>query len=383
MAGESRKPRAFLNLEKIESDINDKLLNILVEEAPVGSFIINLGKGDSEGRIVYANPDFCDIFGHTEAECKAMPKAWGFIHPEDRKTLEETLNKLPVGGKVRREVRGLKSDGTVIHLDIIATINSFEEMPSIVGTVIDTTGRQLLEKEKEDFFAMVTHDLKGPLTTIIGYTELMLSKKERLDDDTTKMLDVVELSANKLSEMVDNFLTISRLESGNIKLQPEPEDITLILRELETSLYPVAIKEGIEFIADIPTLPAVSVDRRYFERAASNLLQNAFKFTPAGGKITLKAENQEGDIIVSVEDTGPGIPKEDTERIFDKYYRGATSTKGGVGLGLMIVNAVAKAHGGRVSVQSEPGKGSTFSIHLPLHLEKTSAKPNPSPDRLN
>jgi PAS domain S-box-containing protein len=376
MDGELRKPRAFLNLDKIESDINDKLLNILVEEAPVGSFIINLGNGESEGRIVYANPDFCNIFGHTEAECKAMPKAWGFIHPEDRKALEKTLKELPVGGKARREVRGVKSDGTVIYLDIIATINSFEEMPSIVGTVIDTTGRQLLEKEKEDFFAMVTHDLRGPLTTIIGYTELVLTKKEQIGKEIARMLETVVNSANKLNEMVDNFLTISRLETGNIKIEPQPEDIHEILRELERNYYPVAEQKGIDFITDIPDLPAVSVDRRYFERAVSNLLQNSFKFTPAGGSVTLKAENEGGEIIISVEDTGPGIPKEDIGRIFDKYFRGAKSTKG-VGLGLMIVDAVAKAHGGRVSVQSEPGRGSTFRIYMPLTSEKNSWQSKP------
>jgi PAS domain S-box-containing protein len=376
MDGELRKPRAFLNLDKIESDINDKLLNILVEEAPVGSFIINLGNGESEGRIVYANPDFCNIFGHTEAECKAMPKAWGFIHPEDRKALEKTLKELPVGGKARREVRGVKSDGTVIYLDIIATINSFEEMPSIVGTVIDTTGRQLLEKEKEDFFAMVTHDLRGPLTTIIGYTELVLTKKEQIGKEIARMLETVVNSANKLNEMVDNFLTISRLETGNIKIEPQPEDIHEILRELERNYYPVAEQKGIDFITDIPDLPAVSVDRRYFERAVSNLLQNSFKFTPAGGTVTLKAEIEGGEIIISVEDTGPGIPKEDIGRIFDKYFRGAKSTKG-VGLGLMIVDAVAKAHGGRVSVQSEPGRGSTFRIYMPLTSEKNSWQSKP------
>jgi PAS domain S-box-containing protein len=368
-----RKPRAFLNLDKIESDINDKLLNVLVEEAPVGTFIISLGKGEGEGRIIYANPDFCDIFGYSEAECKVMPKAWGFIHPEDRRTLDECIKKLPAGGKAHCEVRGVKSDGAVNYLDIVATVNSFEEMPSIVGTVIDTTGRQLLEKEKEDFFAMVTHDLKGPLTTIAGYTELILSKRERLDDDTSKMLEVVERSADKLNEMVDNFLTISRLETGNIKLDPHPEDIPAILRELERNYYPVAEQKGIEFIADIPYLPAVSVDRRYVDRAVSNLLQNSFKFTPSGGKVTLTAEGGAEEIIISVEDTGPGIPKEDIGRIFDKYYRGAKNTKG-VGLGLMIVNAVANAHGGRVSVQSEPGKGSTFRIFLPLTSGKKRLK---------
>ena len=296
-----------------------------------------------------------------------MPQAWGFIHPEDRRTLDECIKKLPVGAKAHCEVRGLKSDGTVIHLDIVATVNTFEDMPSIVGTVIDTTGRQLLEKEKEDFFAMVTHDLKGPLTAIIGYTELILTKKEKIGSENAKMLETVLSNADKLNEMVNNFLTISRLETGDIKLESEPEDIPSILRELERNFYPVAQQKGIEFITDIPNLPAAPVDKRYFERAVSNLLLNAFKFTPAGGKVTLKAENEQINIIISVEDTGPGISEEDKGRIFDKYYRSHTAKdKRGVGLGLVIVNAVAKAHGGRVTVQSEPGKGTTFSIYLPL-----------------
>jgi PAS domain S-box-containing protein len=365
MDGE-RGLRGFLNVEHVGGDIHEKLLHTIVEEAPVGAFIINLGKREGESRIIYANPGFCDIFGYTVEECRAVPEAWEFIHPEDRKTIDETFRKMPVCGKTHRGVRGLKSDGTVIHVDIVAAIKTFEEMPSIVGTVIDTTGRQLLEKEKEDFFAMVTHDLKGPLTTILGYTELVLTKKEKIGGEVSRMLEAVVNSANKLNEMVNNFLTISRLESGDVKVEPEPEDISSILRELERNYHPAAEQKGIEFIADIPDLPAVSVDSRYFERAVANLLQNAFKFTPAGGRVALKAESRDvKEVVISVEDTGPGIPEEDIGRVFDKYYRGAKSTKG-AGLGLMIVNAVAKAHGGRVSVKSEPGKATTFSIYLPI-----------------
>ncbi|MGA2192853.1 MAG: PAS domain-containing sensor histidine kinase [Nitrospirota bacterium] len=367
MNGEACRLRAFLSIENIGEDIHEKLLRVLVEDAPIGAFIISLGKGEGEGRIIYANPGFCHIFGYTENECKAMPEAWNFIHPDDRKSLDETFKELPAGGKGHCEVRGLKKDGTVMHTSIIGSVNTFEGMPSIVGTVIDITARTVLEKDKEDFFAMVTHDLKGPLTTIIGYLELILARKDRDDKRLWNMLENVEESAQRLNRLVENFLMVHKLETGNLKISPKPENITLILKELGREFYPVAKQRGIMFSTDIPILPPAVVDRINIERAVSNLLQNAFKYTPSGGKIMLKAEMGSRDIIISVEDTGPGIPKEDMGRIFDKYYRAfETESITGVGLGLVIVEAVAKAHGGKVSVESEPGKGSTFKIHLPL-----------------
>ena len=131
MDDEIRKARAFPNIDKVGSDIHEKLLQTLVEEAPLGPLLSAL-KRERPKDGFYANPDFCDYRAYGK-ECNALPKAWEFIHPEDRKSIDETFKEPPFGAKAHREVRGLKSDGTVVHLDIVATRNTFEECRPLSG----------------------------------------------------------------------------------------------------------------------------------------------------------------------------------------------------------------------------------------------------------
>jgi signal transduction histidine kinase len=162
------------------------------------------------------------------------------------------------------------------------------------------------------------------------------------------------------------------MESGKLSLDARPENVPLILDENRKEYEAFAIQKGLAFRVEIPDgLPQAVIDAKLVQRAVSNLIQNAMKFTARGGSVTLKAGlaggEDGGHVAISVSDTGCGIPAEDLKRVFEKYYR-SSGSKGvkGSGLGLAIVKAVAEAHGGRVEVESEPGRGSTFVLLLPV-----------------
>ncbi|MGC2423940.1 MAG: HAMP domain-containing sensor histidine kinase, partial [Nitrospirota bacterium] len=228
---------------------------------------------------------------------------------------------------------------------------------------------------KADFLAMLTHDLKSPLTTITGYSDLLLVSRGELGPDKANMVEIIEQSSEKMLRMIDDFLVVSRLEAGHMRIILKPENLYNLLEKVATDFMPALKKKSIHFQTDFSVVPLTCVDYKYIERSVANLLLNAIHYTPRGGKVVLKAERGfSGDILhvpylaISVADTGPGIPEGEKDRVFDKYFT-TSKARGikGTGLGLAIVKAVAEAHGGRAAVESEPGKGSTFHIYLPLN----------------
>jgi signal transduction histidine kinase len=278
-------------------------------------------------------------------------------------------------GEFTAELPALRKDGTTLQTEVTAT-SLWEEDGRYGGHVCivrDITERKNLERQRSDFFAMVTHDLKSPLTTILGYTELISEKaKDKKEKDIAEMAKVAFQSGKKLLRLVEDFMAAARVEANGVQLCLLPEELSGLLREVRDDFEPLAKKKSITFRVDIPDgLPSVFLDRKQVERAVGNLLQNAFNYTPKGGEITLRAETtlrgENKYIMVSVSDTGPGIPYDEHEKIFKKYYRSpkAAGPKG-TGLGLAIVKAIAEEHGGSVEVESEEGKGSTFRLFLPV-----------------
>ena len=248
------------------------------------------------------------------------------------------------------------------------------------GVQRDITAKKLAEHQKEDFYAMVTHDLKSPLTAIMGYAELLTTKLSGGDRDICDMAKGITSSAERLGALLENFLTISKTEAGKLIVYPSRSNMATVLQEACSGLEKEMLGKNITFHAEIAKdLPKVlSIDRKLVQRAVYNLLQNAVNYTPAGGNISLTTQCASGDkcdfFVISVADTGPGIAKAELETIFNKYYRSQrTSGTSGTGLGLAIVKAVAEAHGGRVEVESELGRGSVFRLYLPTDLKMDKA----------
>jgi signal transduction histidine kinase/DNA-binding transcriptional regulator YiaG len=200
------------------------------------------------------------------------------------------------------------------------------------------------------------------------------------DKDLLQMMENIESVGNKLADMVEKFLYASRNKTHKMDLHPGRVELPSFLERLRSGFLALAEKKRISLESEIPSLNMFSLDRRYMDRAVTNLLQNAINHTPAGGKVVLKAEvgqreaggrrSQDSFLAISVQDTGSGITEEDKDKIFDQYY-GTDRNTGikGTGLGLAMVKVVAEAHGGRVAVESERGKGTTFRMYLPGELQ--------------
>jgi signal transduction histidine kinase len=232
--------------------------------------------------------------------------------------------------------------------------------------------RELAEM-KEEFLALTTHDLRSPLTVISGVISFFTSGRlGELSPEQKNMVTMMERNTQNLIELVNDLLDASKLESGTMRLDKTSFDLREVINELrETMLLPLSKEKEIRLIETFPAdLPPVQADRAKLRRILLNLLSNALKFTAKGGRVEVSAELQETERVrVSVSDTGVGIAPEDVARLFDKYEQTrsrATRGEKGTGLGLYITKQLVELHGSEITVNSEPGKGSTFSFTLPL-----------------
>jgi len=236
--------------------------------------------------------------------------------------------------------------------------------------------RQQLEEEMQkriEFTRALVHELKTPITPVLAATELLLGeiKEERL----MRLVQSIDRSASNLNQRIGELLDLAKGEIGTLELELEPVDMVLLLQEIGSEMIPVASHNEQSLSLELPSsLPTVSADKERLRQVVLNLLNNAFKFTPAGGEITLKAKEDGANLVVEIQDTGPGISKEDQERLFEPYYRRVSDRErlSGLGLGLALSKQLVELHGGKIWMKSEKGKGSTFGFSLPL--DTTSQK---------
>jgi len=353
-------------------------------EKKLRSITSALGEGvivqDAEGGISFVNPEAERLLGWEEHEitgsslrgvlkCRDMDKR---PVPEDNTAAAITFSK---GETIRSEKEYFtRKDGSVFPVSYVSSpIVEEETVTGIVLAFQDITERTKLERQSRDFLAMVSHDLKSPVTVIQGYTELLSKDKSSLlDTDSKTMVDSIRKSCAKLLSLLNDFLTISSSEAGALTLQQTPEDITALVAETCSSLSPIAKKKGIAIFTSLQEdIPHAIIDKVKLQRAIGNLISNAINYTPSGGSINvgtcISSVGDERFIVLSVTDTGPGIAEDEADMIFEKYYRSRrVSGVKGTGLGLAIVRAVAKAHGGSVTLESTESKGSTFKLSIPI-----------------
>jgi len=230
----------------------------------------------------------------------------------------------------------------------------------------DITEKRRMEEMKADFLAMVTHDMKNPVSVIVGYTEILLSDVCP-NGICREMLVSIGSCARGLLHLVLNFLDLSRIEAGVLRLDRAPVRLEEVLRQVLDYERPLARAKKIELAAKFHALPVLQADRLQLDRGFVNLIGNAIKFTPPGGRVSVTAEVSDGSVVVRVSDTGPGIPAQQIPHLFRKYQRlSRTAQADGTGLGLFIAKSMIDAHGGTIAVESSPGLGATFIVRLPL-----------------
>jgi signal transduction histidine kinase len=228
-----------------------------------------------------------------------------------------------------------------------------------------------VDQAKSDFFATVSHELRAPLTSIEGYVE-MLAEGEGgpVTGEQRKMLDVVDHSAVRLRNLIDDVFTLSKLESGAFSTVMRPVEVAEVISAAADELQPEVARQGLTLTTDCRRDGlTVDGDAGQLGRVLVNLLSNAVKFTPGGGRITVTAAATGGSAVITVTDTGIGIPANDQPELFTRFLRAGNAVQQsipGTGLGLAIVRTIVTNHGGTIDLTSHEGHGTTFTIHIPL-----------------
>src|SRR5215217_2848065 len=266
-----------------------------------------------------------------------------------------------------------KPDGDIVWLSIncnpIVDPQTGEAF-AVAASFADITQQRRAERLKEEFFALVSHELRTPLTSITGYLELVLDPDESdLDPNQRHFLTVVERNAKRLQRLVGDLLFVAQFEAGKLSLETAPASLDDVAAESVESARPKADELGIELRLNAEPAPAVAGDAGRLGQTLDNLISNALKFTPAGGRVDVRVLDRRDRVVIEVADTGLGISEADQVRLFERFYRTEAAQEAaipGVGLGLSISKAIVEGHGGTIHVSSEEGRGTTFTIELPL-----------------
>ncbi|HLF18805.1 MAG TPA: ATP-binding protein [Candidatus Omnitrophota bacterium] len=325
-----------------------------------GMMVVN-----EEGRILLMNQRLRDFLRVTQ-------------EPLGRKPLEiiRNIEIQDLTDKVLSLEKGVESKELVVHLPEERTLQ-IHATPVIrdgktEGAVLvfhDITELRRLEKVRQDFVANVSHELRTPLTSIKGYAETLL--EGAIDDkaNARDFLEIIYTDAGRLSNLVNDLLDLSRIESGKAEFDIKPVALDPIVERVITALSNQAKTKAIEIRKDLPKqLPKVLMDDTAIAQVLLNLVDNAIKYNKISGSVLISAKDEGHSVKVFVQDTGIGIPQEDLPRIFERFYRvdkARSRELGGTGLGLSIVKHIVSAHQGDVFVESTPGRGSTLSFTLP------------------
>ena len=244
----------------------------------------------------------------------------------------------------------------------------------LVLTIRSVSHELELARMKSDFVSTVSHEFKSPLTSIRQLAEMLQSGRVPSEERRQKYYDVLLEQSERLAMLTDNILSLAKIEAGRAEFAFETTDISVLLTEVVTSICERVRHEGFDIGLDVEgALPLLAVDRTALSQAVTNLVDNAIKYSGDSRKISVGARLEEQAVVIAVRDFGVGIKKEDIDKVFERFYRAGdelTRTVKGSGLGLTLVKEIVAAHRGKVHVESEPGKGSLFSIRLPLPQRK-------------
>jgi len=277
---------------------------------------------------------------------------------------------------LEHELGGMQRSSSVYNVTMACVTDSGEgaggETVGVVTILRDITREKEISEMKSDFVSSVSHELRTPLSSIKAYVEMLVDGEANDEQTRSEFYNIIQGETNRLQRLIDNILNISRIESGVVKVQREHVSLPTVIGEVMDVMQPQARAKHIELVeVQTPLFFQIFADKDMVYQATLNLVSNAIKYTPEGGKVTvaISVDEHAKMVRVSVSDTGVGIPEEDLPHLFDKFYRVANHKKlaKGTGLGLNLVKQIIETvHGGEVSVSSEYEEGSTFTYCLPM-----------------
>lgn len=362
-------------MELLKSEREKSLRDIATEKSRIMTIINCMGDGvvvcDRDSCVVLTNPAAGRMLGLQESSLIGRPLPECGIDGTLTETITGTLSPsestLPA---VSQELCPRGSASTFLRAHTAPVKNDLGETLGAVTVLQDITGLKELDRMKSDFVAMVSHELRSPVASIQQQLSVIL---EGLLGDLTerqlKMLKRAKERSSGLLDLMNDLLDLSKIEAGIVVQYKEPLQMEELLGKVHELMLPEAEAKGLRLKVHIESsLPQVNGDRNNLEGVFTNLVSNAIKYTPEGGEITVRVKGEGENVRVEVSDTGIGISKEALPRIFDRFYRvksEKTRQIVGTGLGLCIVKRIVDAHLGKISVESEEGGGSNFTVLLP------------------
>ncbi len=332
-----------------------------------------------DGMIKFANTKAVEMTGYSIEELTSMPPT-ELIHPDDREAaigfhyVRATREEIPR----YHAFRLIDKEGNIKWVERSASTITWEGRPALLIFDTDITERKLAEgkmfeyeelnKLKSNILSTVSHELRTPLATIKGYSTMLIDYDRRLKPDEKRdYLEAIDKATDRLTDLVDHLLDMSRLDAGLLKLDKVATNITNLL---QTAVAEAKVRTpGCKIVLSLPeAVLTLDADARRIRQVVDNLIDNAIKYSEEGTTVTVEARNQNSEMVFSVTDQGRGIPREEHEAVFDRMYRleqRLAHDPGGMGLGLALCKALVEGHGGRIWVQSQVGKGSKFSFTLP------------------
>jgi PAS domain S-box-containing protein len=326
---------------------------------------------DWEGNVLEANRMAASVSMYLDEELRTM--SIDQVHEVDFGKTGENFERVEEYYPCTYESLLHKKDGHTVHMQVNVRPVNFEDADVLQWTLHDISERKALDDLRNDLTSMIFHDLRSPLSNIISSLDILSGLVNAKENETIEsILGIAANSTTRIERLVNSLLDINRLESGQKIVNQNVVHLQDIASEAVEDVQAIAQSRSQDVETLISSdLPPIWVDKDMILRVFLNLLENATKFTPSGGKVTIGATHQDGWITVSIEDNGPGIPVLERERIFDKFTRlRGTHKPGGLGIGLAFCKMAVEGHGGKIWVESQNNVGTTFFFNLPMATQE-------------
>jgi two-component system, OmpR family, phosphate regulon sensor histidine kinase PhoR len=321
---------------------------------------------DKDMRVVASNPAARRLFNPTVPALESQRLTELTRNPAIYSAFLDGLKGEERSG-IKVETHGPERQIFDLRVVPIGKINGNGAADGALGVFFDITRTERLEHVRQEFLSNVSHELRTPLTSIIAFVETLETGATEDTESCQRFLSIIRKNASRMQGLIDDILELTAIEGGNVQLRAKPVELHELVRDVCASLDAKAAAQSVTLENKVGSGVMVYADERRLEQMLTNLIDNAIKFSREHGTVSISHEPGIRDLIL-VKDNGDGIPAQHLERLFERFYRvdrARSRDMGGTGLGLAIVKHIALLHGGEVTVTSELGKGSTFTIHLP------------------